>query len=272
MTDQVSPEGVATPAIGATVTETPPAQDTAAKPPVTPAESPPAVEAPKEPKGVQKRLDELTRNWREAQRQNERLLALLEQRGKTTPQEQPKAQPKTFKDFGYDENAYREYLHQEARAEAAKAAKEEASKWRQEQEAQQRRAKFDERAAKFAATNPEYAEVISGAWDCSQSMAEAIEDSEEGPAIAFYLAQNPEIASQLSRLGPVQSGREIDRIERKLVEERKKAAEKPVSQAPPPPPKIEGSNPGNVENDPSKMTDDQFRKWREKTIARRGGR
>lgn len=279
MSEAAIAEGGSTPAIGATTTVAPTTTTqtpVSSEAPVT-AAPPTAPVDPPQPKGVAKRIDELTRNWREAQRQNERLLALLEQ-GRKPQAEQPKpAQPKSFKDFNYDENAYREHLYNEARAQAIEAAKSEASKWKAQQEAQQRRAKFDERAAKYAATNPEYAEVISGEWECSEPMAQAIEESEEGPAVAFYLAQNPEISSQLARLGAVQAGREIDRIERKLVEERKKAAEKPVSQAPPPPPTIDASDPGSTQANPLKMTPDQlgklsqkdYEKWRAKQLARR---
>jgi hypothetical protein len=258
---------------GAAVTsKATPAQDTAGTPTQTKAESPPAVEKPSEPKGVGKRIDELTRNWREAQRQNERLLALLEQqRTQSQPHESPKAeQPKSLKDFNYNEQAYQDHLYSEARKHAEKAAKEAGERWRQEQEAVQRRAKFDERVAQFAKSVEDYHDVVNDRTPVSEGMADFLLDSDEAGALMYYLGNNPDEAAKLYRLSPAKAGRELQKIEDRLVSERKKAAEKPVSQAPPPPPKIEGSDPGNVENDPSKMTDAQFRKWREKQIATRG--
>ena len=242
------------------------------------AESPPAAPDPGDKSkpsedGRDIRIKELTRRLRQSERNYERAMRMAETRPTTAPQPQPQAQPaarKTLKDFNYDEAAYDAYKEAEIAARhKSPSADDLAKQVREQMAAQERRSKFDQRAQKFAETSEDYDEVVAGQWLCSQPMAEAIEESEEGPAIAYYLAQNPEISAQLSKLGAVQAGREIDRIERKLVEERKKAAEKPVSQAPPPPPKIEGGDPGNVERDPSKMTDAQFRKWRENAMGRR---
>lgn len=250
--DQASPDGVATPETGAPVQT--PAQDTAGKPNV--AESPPAkVDEPKEPKGVAKRIDELTRNWRESQRQNERLLALLEQRGQP-PQERPKDErPKSLKDFGYDENAYRDHLYADARKEAEKAAKEAGEKWRREQEAITRRAKFDERVAQFAKSVEDYDSVVTPDTPVSEAMADAIMDSEEAGGLMYYLGNNPEEARKLFYLSPAKAGREIQKIEDRLVAERKKAAEKPVSKAPPPAPTIEASEPSNAASASSPESD-----------------
>lgn len=251
-----------------------------AKPKESEAESPPAATDPGEKKeqpkdGRDLRISELTRRLRQAERDRERLLRLAEDRGQPAPQTQPAQQSvqqakRTLKDFNYDDNAYTEHLRQETRrTEAAEAARQEAIRLRESEVEGLRREKFDERAAAFATAHPDYSEVVEGAWFCSKPMAEAIEDSDEGPALAYYLAQNPDVAKQMSRLSPVQAGRELARLETQLVTERAKAADKPVSQAPPPPPKIEGSDPGNVERDPNKMTDAQYRKWREGHMARR---
>lgn len=283
MTDQVTPEGGALPSVsGANATfaqAEAEAADAAAKAKKEgEAASPPAAPDPGEKKveptkdGRDLRISELTRRLRQAERDRERLLRLAEERGQ--PQANPPQQPaqqtrKTLKDFNFDDGAYAEHLRNEARSEAAEAARQEALRLREHEVTTLRREKFDERVSAFATAHPDYTAVVEGEWSCSKPMAEAIEDSDEGPALAYYLAQNPEIARAMSRLSPVQAGRELAKLEVQLVTERKKAAEKPVSQAPPPPPKIEGGDPGNVEKDPSKMTDAQFRKWREGFQARR---
>ena len=284
MTDQVSPEGGATPATGANPSF---AQakaeaheaDVKAKPKEGAAASPPAADPSEKPakppkSGEQVRIDELTRRLREAERRNERLLRLAEERGQPPPPtQQPAQQPqveKTLKDFNYDTEQFARYERERARADAAETAKQLAQQLREQEAEQRRREKFEERAAAFAKANEDYNEVIQSAWACSKPMAEVIEESEEGPALAYYLAQNPDIAQQMAKLSAAQAGRELARLEDRLISERKRAAEKPVTQAPPPPPKIEGADPGNVEKDPSKMTDAQYRKWREAAIARRG--
>lgn len=273
--DQASPEGVATPdVIGANVPQQPPAQDTAAKPTETRAESPPAVdEQPKEPKGVGKRIDELTRLRRDAERDRDhwRELAMRQQ---TPPQQQQTPQddkPKSLKDFNYDERAYQDHLYGEARKHAEKAAREAGERWKAEQEAVARRAKFDERVAQFAKSVEDYSEVVTDSTPVSEGMADFLLDSDEAGALMYYLGNNPDEARKLYSLSPAKAGRELTKLEERLVAERKKAAEKPVSQAPPPPPKIEASTPsaGLKSTDPAaaELPGDQWRKLRDKELA-----
>lgn len=270
--DQASPEGVATPEVtGAVVPQQPPAQDTAEKPAETKAESPPAEPQKQEPKGVAKRIDELTRNWREAQRQNERLLAMLERQGQPAV-EQPKAdQPKSLKDFNYDEKAYQDHLYTEARKHAEKAAKDAGERWKAEQEAVSRRAKFDERVAQFAKSVEDYSEVVTDSTPVSEGMADYLLDSDEAGAVMYYLGNNPDEARKLYHMTPAKAGAALAKIEDRLIAERKKAAEKPVTKAPEPAPKIEAATASqsfkSTDEEAQKLPGDQWRKLREKELA-----
>jgi hypothetical protein len=101
-------------------------------------------------------------------------------------------------------------------------------------------------------------------------MLEIITESDDGPALAYYLGKNLDVAARIAQLPPLAAARELGRIEVNLAFEREKAKLKPVvSQAPPPTPKIEATEPA-VSKDPSQMTDREFAKWREKQIAQRG--
>jgi hypothetical protein len=237
--DQASPEGVATPEVGATPPQATPAQDTAGTQPEAKAESPPAVETKPEPKGVGKRIDELTRLRRDAERERDHWRELAMRTTAAPPPERKVDQPKSFKDFGYDEKAYTEHLYESARKVAEESAKEAGAKFRAEQEAITRRARFDERVAQFAATVEDYHEVVNDSTPVSEGMADALLDSEEAGALMYYFGENPDVARKLYHLSPAKAGREIQKIEDRLIAERKKAAEKPVSQAPPPAPKID---------------------------------
>lgn len=233
------------------------AQPEAVKPAA--AELPAAKPEDHEPRGVAKRLKELTDARRAAEAREERLARLLEEtlRGRQGSAPEPKPeQPKTLKDFNYDESAYRDHLYTEARKEAEKAAREAGTKWQAEQDAIARRARFDERVEAFAKTVADYHEVVTEDTPISEGMADAIMDSDEAGALMYYLGNNPEEARKLYRLSPAKAGREIQRIEDRLIAERKKAAEKPVSQAPPPPPKLEGVDPGNVSVKPDAIESD----------------
>lgn len=243
---------------------------------VKPAAEPPAAKPEgDEPKGVAKRIKELTDARRAAELREERLLRLLEQqRQQPEPHQQQQretTQPKSLKDFNYDEKAYTDHLYSEARKVAEQSAKEAGLKFRAEQEAIQRRAKFDERVSAYASTVEDFHEVVTDRTPVSEAMADAIMDSDEAGALMYYLGNNPDVATKLYHLSPAKAGREIQKIEDRLVAERKKAAEKPVSQAPPPAPTIDASTPGNrlKSTDPEALTlpGDEWAKLREKELA-----
>ena len=245
--DQVNPEGGVTPVESVPAAQVP---DGAAPEAVKPAAedvpaAKPEARSDDEPKGVAKRIKELTDARRAAEAREARLLALLEQR--QTPQttaQAPEDEPvKSLKDFNYDEKAFLDYSEKRATARAEKAAKAVAERYRKEQEAISRRAKFDERVEAFAATVDDYHEVVTDATPVSEGMADAIMDSDEAGALMYYLGQNPDVARKLYYLSPAKAGRELQKLEDRLVSERKKAAEKPVSKAPPPAPKIDAVEP-----------------------------
>jgi hypothetical protein len=48
-------------------------------------------------------------------------------------------------------------------------------------------------------------------------MAEAIQSSEAGPDVAYYLGANPKEAERISRLSPISQAKEIGKLEAKLV-------------------------------------------------------
>jgi hypothetical protein len=103
-----------------------------------------------------------------------------------------------------------------------------------------RTSSFASRESEFAKTVSDYREVTRNpSLPMTQGMVEAIAESEDGPALAYHLGKNPEIAEKLASLPPVAAAREIGKIEARLAYEREKAKQKPVvSNAPPPPPQI----------------------------------
>lgn len=245
------------------------------------ADSSPAVvetnesEAPKA-KGVQKRLDELTRNWREEQRRNDQLMRMLEQR--EAPKAAPAAdeKPKTLADFGYDEAQFQSYLFGEADKRATAAARRELEQERERETKAQREASFKSRVSEFAKTVSDYEEVVTDpSLPISQAMAEVIKESDDGPALAYHLGKNPEIAARLAQLPPVAAARELGKIEARLAYEREKAKEKPVvSKAPPPPPQIAAGDatPKISSTDPEsdRLSDEEWIKAERKRMNRRG--
>jgi hypothetical protein len=224
-------------------------------------------------KGLQGRFDELTRYRREAERERDhwRELAMRQQPSQQRQSEPAKAEgPKTLADFEFDETKYQSYLRDEIRREATEATRKEL-KEQSERDAKARRfSTYAQRAQEFAKDKPDFVErTTAEGLRISDAMGDAITESEDGPALAYYLANNPAEAERIFQLSPASAGREIGKLEAKLAAERAKAAVPKVSNTPPPTPKLEGAGDPAVEKEPSQMTDTEFAKWRKKQIAAR---
>ncbi len=270
MTDETIPQAVETPAPDANAT--PPVESVAAPSP--------AVEDTDEPalKGVSKRIDELTRNWREAERREARLIELLAHReSPQRPQAEapkPSETPKTLADFDYDEVKYQSYVFQQAEKLSAEAARRELSAHEERQAAERRKSTFTAKETAFAKTVDDYREVAyNPSLRITQAMADAIADSDEGPALAYHLGKNPDVAAQLAQLPPIVAAREIGKIEAALSYAREEAKRKTVSATPPPPPKVEGTDsavnirPDSPDSD--KLSADEWLKKRNKQLERK---
>jgi hypothetical protein len=214
-------------------------------------ESPPADDAGEEakPKGVGKRIDELTRNWREAERREAALLAMLQERQapKAAPEPVPQAPAKmpALADFEYDEGKYQAALVEFTRAEARREAENVLKAERERQAAEQRAKSWAEKEAEYAKAKPDYREKVTDpSLPISRPMAQVIQQSEIGPDVAYYLADNRELAAQIATLPVEAAALALGRIEGRLLAQREAAQAAPrpvVSKAPTPPPRIEAS-------------------------------
>jgi hypothetical protein len=218
------------------------------------AESSPAVNDADEtsdpkPKGVQKRIDELTRNWREAERREAALLEMLQRANpaKAEPVEAPKplARPK-LENFNYDEAAYEEALdaYYDAKSDERVEAK---LKARDEQAAAKARVEsWKSRETEFKAKTSDYDTVArDSSLPISAAMADVIRESERGPELLYHLGKNRDLAEQIYGLSKEMAAYKLGRIEAKLdvPPPAPAAIPKPaVSKAPPPPPKIDATD------------------------------
>lgn len=209
--------------------------------------------------GVQKRIDELTREKYELKRQ----LEAIQQQNRKPPPEN--VEPgKSLADFDYDEDKYAEYRDQLAeqriRQQYAEAAK---------QQAQIRtEAAFNHRLDEFTKSVDDAEQVINRVrsdhyFPINDYMANTIRESEMGPQVLYHLGKHPEVAENLYNMPPLQMAREIGRIESKLSE-----VKKSVSKTPPPPPKISATK-DTVNKTPDQMSMSEFEEYRRKVISRR---
>lgn len=167
--------------------------------------------------GVAKRIDELTANWRAAERREEELRRVVAQLAQQQqPQVQPVAPPQqsfnakpTLEDF----NSYEEFtealtdwkatqavqtaLQQREAAEAAARAQRE-----QAERAQTWQQRASEASTKF---NDFHAVALNPDLPVSPAMAEVIQSVDNGPDVLYHLGKNPAEAARIAALPPTQA-------------------------------------------------------------------
>jgi hypothetical protein len=216
------------------------------------------------PKGVQKRLDELRRQAGDAQRMNERLLALMEKT--LTRGEVPKVEvsgPPKREDF----ESYEAYLEAKADfriAEQIKGLESKVEQVRQQEAALRREQSWEQRQQQAAKKYEDFVDVVfSDSLVVTPIMAEAMKESDLGPDVAYYLGKNPDEAERIAKLSPAAQVREIGKIEARLE---LKPAKQP-SKAPPPIEPVGGGK-GGSEPDLSRMSQAEYEAHRKKWASR----
>lgn len=215
------------------------------------------AEPAKPAKGVQKRLDELTRRYHDERRDKERLLSLLE-RG-MSPQEAQQAQPSApqgppqesdFADYDEYQAAMIDY-----RVEQKLVARQ------QQQTAQQRAQSFQDRVSQAAAEKPDFAEVVfNPSLSITPLMMEVLMDSDIGPDVAYHLGKNPSEASRIANLPQHRQAAELGRIEVALSQP--KPAPATNRNPPPAPPKTVSGVSAGLTKAPEDMSMAEYVAWR----------
>lgn len=196
-------------------------------------------EAPKKEHWANRRIDELTRNWRQEQREKQQLLEMLNQPKAPEKPAEPVTLPK-LEEFGYDEGKYQAALIQYATQQAEQVVERRLSEAESKRVEQQRMGTFAERQASFAKANADYqAKVSDPTLPITAAMRDVIVDSDTGPEIAYWLANHREQAEQIAALPPHLAALELGRIEGRMEATREAKVTRPViTQAPPPTPTL----------------------------------
>lgn len=138
-------------------------------------------------------------------------------------------------------------------------------------------AKFAERRATFVEAHPDFAEIAErDDLKISLPMAVAITSSEDGPAAAYHLGQNPELAERIAGMvipgqvfpeGHQLAGQPVPDVQRQLIEMGKvfaavEAQAKPAAPTPPPPPApinpLRRGNNAAVPREPDAMSMEEY--------------
>lgn len=223
---------------------------------------------PKGKGGFQNRIDKLTRQKADAEREIEfwKRQALGKDGEKPAAPKEPapakatdaKPQPGDYSSWEeYEDAAFEWRLAQrEKRLEAARGRE------TQQVEARAAHEKFWTDAAKLADVYPDFEAVVrNDELQISAPVAQMIMQSDKAHDLAYHVAANPALALELSRMAPVEAARKLGRIEATLS----RPAPRTVTQAPPPAARLKG---GDVPaKDPEKMSMDEYRAWRERKRA-----
>ena len=251
------------------------------KPPAEskPTEPDPAQETKKALKGVQKRIDELTRARYEAEERGRQEAEQARQEAAYWRQMAEQAKQQIGPPRSDQFQDYEQFLRATAAFEAQKVTEERIAAERQQawqyQQAQMRQAQEAQARAQYEATIqhkvaeaekkfPDFVEVVTSpelpGLQGTPAFG-AILESEMGAEVMYYLGKNPARAHQIVSLSPLAQVREIGRIEASL------STGKSVTQAPPPPSSVNAQT-GTATKSPERMTVDEY--YAHITRGRRG--
>jgi len=234
-----------------------------------PSEEPLPVEKkiePKEKDSVQKRIDEITKKRREAERESafkDTKIAKLEEELKAAKSAIPQADKPKLENFETEAD-YLEALtdwkvEQKFKVEGEKVSKETATvdeKKAIDETYQELDEKIEKGRTKYADFNEL---VLDEDLKISESMVEAILLSDTAEDVLYYLGKHPEEAADIAKLPPLKVAHELGKIEARL---NAPPPRKKTTNAPEPITPVKTT--GVTEKDPSDMTPKEYRAWRER--------
>jgi hypothetical protein len=230
-----------------------------------------------EAKLTQAEVDEiaakLTKKRRAAERDRDYWREQAMKKEPEKPEEVVEEPVKTLADFDYDEGAYQQHLFAKARAEAVNEAKRVLKEEQNHEITNRKLSTFRSKEAEFSKGVDDYVEAVTDPnLSISQTMADVATEMDNGPEVLYYLAKNPSLADEISRLSPLSAARELGRIEAKILN--KPSAEK-VSKAPAPPPKISAAEASTkvdpTKGDSDKLSTEDWMKQRNKQLRNKHG-
>lgn len=229
----------------------------------SPSEESPDTGARSEKSRIEKRIDELTANYRSAERERDYWRQVAQQQQAEPEQLQEPEQKPTADQFD-DYDQYIEALTDWKVRKQAETWQEQQQREREQQTQAQRQAEFQKRAAEFAKEAPDFWDVAGNPnVPITQSVVDAAMDSDIGPKVLYHLGQNPDEAARVSQMNPTAAAREIGRLEAQL-----RLPTKPkTSNAAEPPPTVSGAGEtaGKSLDD---MTTEEFMATRRKQLQR----
>lgn len=215
-------------------------------------------EQPRKKNGSTRLRERLDRQIAHTAALEERLRAFTEQRPPT--QDRAVEQPPREEDFNGDYFAWQRALTRyETKMELLpqiEAAKAEVSKARQAEAMAQVASEFVTKEKAFRQAVPDYDDVISDAREdglvLPPHMIDTIASSDNGPALVYHLAKNPNAAMKIASMPPLLAAREIGRIEAGIAP----AKPRTESKAPPPVQAVKARS--QIQKSPENMSMEEY--------------
>lgn len=194
----------------------------------------------------QKRIDEVTRQKYDAQREADYWRGVAEGRTPANPQPEQQVGPP---DRWEDPEGYDQWLINQA-----------TQKFAEEQQRQTALRTFEEREARARQTYPDFDSVVRDpTLPITPTMAEVIRESDLGPEVAYHLGTNRQEAQRIAGLPPHRQAVELGRIEALLS----KPPAPQIKPIPPAPPATVGAISAGLSKSPEEMSYAEFKAWRE---------
>lgn len=216
-----------------------------------------AKQSKKTPAG--KRIRQLTRKWRDAERQNQELAERLESLEKRLgpPPEPERPNRDDFDTVEEYEDALFEWRD---KAKAVKPKQDDPKPAELPEEVVQ----FQEQLEDFGEEIGEdvFWEVMHGDWSCNKEMTDYIMTSDEPAKLAWYLAKHPDVSEKIYKMPTIRAVRELEKVEGSMSSDFKAGESKDT-----PPPPLDTSKPLSAPiTDQDKMSTDQWLEMRRKQL------
>lgn len=237
-----------------------------------------ATEEPEKPKKrsrAEERINALTREKYEAQKQAEAYQRQLVEMQQYLSQQQAAANigenMPTLADYGYDEAAYSRGIQAWNQQQIQRFQENQQNIYRQQQQvvhAQQEQARIAQKMSEGAAKYPDFVTKVGNPQlpslrDVNPAAFQAVMDSDSAVDVAYYLASNPEQVYAFASMDPVKAIKAVARIEAQVTAKPLKAS----NPLPKPPSKLAGNS--EAAKDPSKMTTAEWMEWRNNQVKRK---
>ena len=179
----------------------------------------------------------------------------------------PEPKPESFESYDDYVKELTQYQVKKARAEWEREAEQRTRQQSQQERQASLQAKLNEGFRKY----PDFEEVAlnPSATHITPMVVDILAECEAPADVAYYLAKNAVEGVAISKMTPIQAARAIAKIESQFTGQSAQPPPKRTVSSAPPPIKPLSAGASGPTKDPSKMTNAEYKAWRESNGARR---